>query len=183
MSSNDKRAESASPAGSQIATPMIERSTERRNDAPRAKTPAVFGRRPSDQPLPKRVMTPPAPAPPPRLDDYKGIVGEAELDTLHYLASELKGKTIKMVNSTAVGGGVAEMLNRLVPLISELEVPTHWEVITGGHDFFEVTKSFHHDLHGGSYELTESAKEIFLRYNEQNRARMRFDEEMVVIHD
>lgn len=128
-------------------------------------------------------MTPPAPAPPPRLDDYKSIVGQAQLDTLRYLANDLKGKTIKMVNSTAVGGGVAEMLNRLVPLISELEVPTHWEVITGDKDFFDVTKSFHNALHGGTYELTEAAKEIFLRYNEQNRARMQFDEDMVVIHD
>ena len=182
MPSKDKRAESASPADSQMATPTTERSGNGKAGAP-IKAPAIFGTRASDQPLPKNVMTPPAPAPPPRLDDYKSIVGQAQLDTLRYLASDLKGKTIKMVNSTAVGGGVAEMLNRLVPLISELEVPTHWEVITGDKDFFDVTKSFHNALHGGTYELTEAAKEIFLRYNEQNRAGMQFDEDMVVIHD
>ena len=95
----------------------------------------------------------------------------------------LKGKTVKMVNSTAVGGGVAEMLNRLVPLLSELEVPTRWEVITGGNDFFEITKAFHNALHGGEYQLTPQVKEVFLRYSEQNRQRMHFDEDMVVIHD
>jgi trehalose synthase len=133
--------------------------------------------------LPASVMTPPVPSPTPHLDDYRDIVGQAQLDALRFLAHELKGKTIKMVNSTAVGGGVAEMLNRLVPLLSELEVPTHWDVITGGNDFFEITKAFHNALHGSSYALTQAAKDIFLRYTEQNRERMHFDEAMVVIHD
>jgi len=135
------------------------------------------------RPLPASVLTPPVPPPPPHLDDYGAIVGQSHLDTLRFLAKDLKGKTIKMVNSTAVGGGVAEMLNRLVPLLSELEVATHWDVITGGNDFFEVTKAFHNALHGTSYELTQSAKDIFLMYNEQNRERMQFEEELVVIHD
>ena len=88
-----------------------------------------------------------------------------------------------MVNSTAVGGGVAEMLNRMVPLLSELEVPTDWDVITGGNDFFEITKAIHNALHGTPYDLTKSAQELFLMYNEQNRQRMHFEEQMVVIHD
>lgn len=117
------------------------------------------------------------------MDDYRPIVGQAMLDSLRFLANELKGKTIKMVNSTAVGGGVAEMLNRLVPLLSELEVATHWDVITGGNDFFEVTKAFHNALHGSPYELSKAAQDIFLMYNEQNRERMKFEEELVVIHD
>jgi trehalose synthase len=132
---------------------------------------------------PRSWETPPAPPPPPHLDDYKPIVGQPELDELHYLASEIKGKTVKMVNSTAVGGGVAEMLNRLVPLLSELEVETHWDVITGGNDFFEVTKAFHNALQGSNYELTRQAQQIFLMHNELNRQRMQFNEDVIVIHD
>lgn len=139
--------------------------------------------RQANRPLPASVLTPPAPPPPPHLDDYQSIVGQGQLDALRFLSQDLKGKTIKMVNSTAVGGGVAEMLNRLVPLLSELDVPTHWDVITGGNDFFEITKAFHNALHGTPYDLTQSAQEIFLMYNEQNRARMHFDEQLVVIHD
>jgi len=150
---------------------------------PRVEKIATPERRRAPRTLPASVLTPPAPPPPPHLDDYKKIIGEGPVDALHFLARELKGKSIKMVNSTAVGGGVAEMLNRLVPLLSELEVPTHWDVITGGNDFFEVTKAFHNALHGSLYELTKAAQEIFLMYNEQNRERMRFDEELVVIHD
>ncbi len=132
---------------------------------------------------PRTWETPPAPVPPPRLDDYQGIVGAADIEELRFLARELKGKTVKMVNSTAVGGGVAEMLNQLVPLLNELEVNTHWEVITGGNDFFEVTKAFHNALQGSDYKLTQNARDIFLMYNEQNRQRIQFSEDVVVIHD
>lgn len=139
--------------------------------------------RPERRKAPRTWETPPAPAPAPHLEDYESIVGVADLDELRFLAREVKGKTVKMVNSTAVGGGVAEMLNRLVPLLGELEVATRWDVITGGNDFFEVTKAFHNALHGAEYQLTQSAREIFLAYNEQNRQRMQYTEDLIVIHD
>jgi trehalose synthase len=173
----------ATIADSAAGSPTEAQAAENRGGivAPDA-IPAEPGRA-KTRPLPASVLTPPPPAPSPRLDDYRDIIGQAQVDALRFLARDLKGKSIKMVNSTAVGGGVAEMLNRLVPLLSELEVPTHWDVITGGNDFFEVTKAFHNALHGSSYELTKSAQEIFLMYNEQNRERLQFEEEMVVIHD
>src|ERR671924_802885 len=127
--------------------------------------------------------TPPPPPPPPKLNDYQPIIGKPELDELRFLARHLRGKTVKMVNSTAVGGGVAEMLNRLIPLLNELEVPTKWEVITGGNDFFEVTKGFLNAPHGGEYHVTQQILDIFMMYNEQNRQRMEFVEDLFVIHD
>ncbi len=132
---------------------------------------------------PRISETPPVPPPPPRFDDYEAIIGRAQLDEVRLLARPLQGKTVKMVNSTAVGGGVAEMLNRLVPLLGEVEVRTGWEIITGGNDFFEVTKAFHNSLQGDGYTLTRDAQKIFLSYGEQNRQRMKFDEDVVVIHD
>src|ERR1700751_2563461 len=72
-----------------------------------------------------RVPEPPPPAPASaQLAEYEAIIGESRPDELRFLASVLSGKTVKMVNSTAVGGGVAEMLNRLVPLLEELEIET-----------------------------------------------------------
>ncbi len=132
---------------------------------------------------PRTWETPPAPVPPPHLDDYKNIVGQAEIDELRFLAEGLKGKSLKMVNSTAVGGGVAEMLNQMVPLLNEVELQTHWDVITGGNDFFEVTKAFHNALQGSDYKLTQQARDIFLMHNEQNLKRMQFTEDLIVIHD
>ena len=147
-----------------------------------AETASHGGAATSNQPG-RDYRIPPVPSPPPPLDEYEKIIGRANLDSLRYLAQNLRGKTIKMVNSTAVGGGVAEMLNRLVPLLSELEVSTHWDVITGGNDFFEVTKAFHNALQGSDYQLTKQAHEIFMMYNEQNLKRMNFDEDLIVIHD
>jgi trehalose synthase len=157
-------------------------ATESSSDHTLAPSPAA-PERSERRKKPQTWETPPAPVPPTHLDDYKRIVGEAELDELKFLAHELKGKTVKMVNSTAVGGGVAEMLNQLVPLLNEVEVNTHWEVITGGNDFFEVTKAFHNALQGSDYKLTQHARDIFLMHNEQNRKRIQFSEDFVVIHD
>jgi trehalose synthase len=153
--------------------------------------PATIKSAVTDAPAPSRERrkhpriseTPPAPPPAPRLDDYEPIIGKPQLDELRFLARPLRGKSAKMVNSTAMGGGVAEMLNRLIPLLNELEVTTHWDVITGGNDFFEVTKAFHNALHGGEYVLTKEAREIFLMYNEQNRQRIQFSEDLFVMHD
>jgi trehalose synthase len=119
----------------------------------------------------------------PKLDDYAAVVGQAEIAELREFALRLAGRRVKMVNSTAVGGGVAEILNRLVPLLDELGVPVRWEVMRGGEDFFAVTKAFHNALHGASYEGRPEWFDTFLATNEENRRRMEFDEDFVVIHD
>ncbi|MDD5544877.1 MAG: glycosyltransferase [Acidobacteriia bacterium] len=118
-----------------------------------------------------------------QLDDYAPLLGAPEISQLRALAAPLQGRTVLMVNSTSVGGGVAEILNRLVPILTELGLAVKWDVITGGNDFFEITKAFHNALHGGPYELPPESFETFLAYNEQNRARMSLDSEFVIIHD
>jgi trehalose synthase len=117
------------------------------------------------------------------LDDYVSLLGAAEVDELRALARALKERDVLMVNSTAVGGGVAEILNRLVPLASELGVTIRWEILEGGADFYEVTKAFHNALHGGPYELPPEAFEIFLAYSEHNRKKLDLDAPFTVIHD
>lgn len=117
------------------------------------------------------------------LEDYVPIVGAAEAEEMRALARPLAGRPVKMVNSTAVGGGVAEILNRLVPLLQDLGLPTRWDVITGGEDFFEVTKGFHNALHAAPYEVRWQAFEIFQAYQQQNLRQLRFEEDFVVIHD
>src|SRR5258708_12823692 len=67
---------------------------------------------------------PPPPAAPPSFEDYKPIIGQPELDEIRFLARHIRGKTGKMVNSTPVGGGVPQILNPLVPLMTDLEIPT-----------------------------------------------------------
>ena len=117
------------------------------------------------------------------LDDYTAVLGEPEVAELRALAAALRGHTIQMVNSTAVGGGVAEILNRLVPILQELGLAIRWDVVTGGNDFYEVTKAFHNALHGGPYNMPPESFEVFLAYNERNLARLQMEGELTVIHD
>jgi trehalose synthase len=117
------------------------------------------------------------------LDEYAALLGEGEIDELRVLAKPLRGRSIEMINSTAVGGGVAEILNRLLPLAEELELNMRWDVMTGGDDFYGVTKSFHNALHGAPYHADPKDFEIFLACNERNLARLPLDAEFMIIHD
>ena len=119
----------------------------------------------------------------PHLDDYAAVVGPAEIHELRELSNRLAGRRIKMVNSTSVGGGVAEILNRLVPLLEELGIRTQWDVVKGGDEFFAVTKAFHNALHGAPFEEQPGWLDLFLAANEENRRRMEFEEDMIFIHD
>jgi trehalose synthase len=117
------------------------------------------------------------------LAEYARLLGEGEIEELRALAKPLQGRSIEMINSTAVGGGVAEILTRLLPLSEELGLNMKWDVLTAGEDFFEVTKAFHNALHGEPYHATARDFEIFRHYNERNRTRLPLDAEFVVIHD
>jgi trehalose synthase len=120
---------------------------------------------------------------PARLGDYEPIVGKQDIEELYLLAEGLKGKRIKMVNSTAVGGGVAEILNRLIPLLNDLDIPTQWTVIKGGEDFFEVTKKIHNALHGEKLSFPSRLKEIFLEISRENLRYIDLEQDVVVVHD
>src|SRR2546428_13443957 len=117
------------------------------------------------------------------LDDYAELLGEGEIEELRALAKPLRGRSIEMINSTAIGGGVAEILNRLVPLAEELELNNKWDVMTGGEGFFEVTKTFENARHGGPIRASPRDFEIFLAYNDRNRPTFPLDAELMWIHE
>jgi trehalose synthase len=118
-----------------------------------------------------------------RLVDYEPIVGKQIIEELSLLAEPLQGKRIKMVNSTAVGGGVAEILSRLIPLLNDLGIPTQWEVIKGGEDFFELTKKIHNALHGEEITFTQKMKEFFLEVSRENLRNTDIEQDFIFIHD
>jgi len=82
------------------------------------------------------------------LDDYAEIVGAVVIDQLKQLARPLQGMKVVHVNSTREGGGVAEILNWLIPFKNELGLEAEWEVVSGDRDFYQCTKSFHNGLQG-----------------------------------
>lgn len=122
-------------------------------------------------------------APGPRLDEYVPVVGPAAIDDIRALARVVEKRSLLMVNSTAVGGGVAELLTRLIPLLQELGIQTRWEVIRGDEQFFGVTKAIHNALHGAPIQLTPAMCDHFLQVGAENSAALDLSADLVVIHD
>ena len=118
-----------------------------------------------------------------KIDEYIPILGQSVIDDLKLLGDKLKDKVVQHINSTPGGGGVAEILNRMVPLLRELGVDTRWDVIKGGEQFFEVTKKFHNALHGRSEEITQSDFEIFMETSQQNLENVNTYGDIVFVHD
>jgi trehalose synthase len=130
-------------------------------------------------------MAPPSwrPTPGPTLDEYRPVVGDRHIDELFRLAARLRGKRIQHVNATRAGGGVAEILNRLVPMLSELGLEASWDVLRGEDEFFKVTKSFHNAVQGDPVELTQADYEVFLKWNRINEREIDLHGDFVVLHD
>jgi trehalose synthase len=117
------------------------------------------------------------------IDDYRAIVGDDEVDELYILADRLKGKSVQNINSTAVGGGVAEILSRMIPLLKDLGVDANWDVIKGDEKFFTITKNMHNALHGMNLEISSEDLDYFLDVNRQNSETLDLFGDIIFIHD
>ena len=117
------------------------------------------------------------------LDDYRPIVGDEVIAEIGKLAASLQGARVVHVNATAFGGGVAEMLVTLVPLMRDVGLDAEWQVIEGEDEFFNVTKACHNGLQGMDISFTEEMQAIWRRYNQMNADRFEGEYDFVVIHD
>ena len=117
------------------------------------------------------------------LDRYEEIVGHQEVEHLRRLAERLAGKRIVHVNSTRSGGGVAEILGWMIPLMCELGIEARWEVIAGSPDFYRVTKAFHNGMQGLPVALKKSDFALHYETNRENAARLNLQADIVFVHD
>jgi len=120
------------------------------------------------------------------LAEYAAVAGETVIEHLERLASRLAGKRVVHVNSTKVGGGVAEILQKLIPLSNALGIDTAWEVVTGEPDFYLCTKNFHNALQGMAGGPSPALLAAYERAGEENAARLRpvlEQADFVFIHD
>ncbi|HAH32226.1 MAG TPA: glycosyl transferase family 1 [Elusimicrobia bacterium] len=119
----------------------------------------------------------------PKIDEYAAAAGVNAIEELKAIASRLKNKTILNVNSTAVGGGVAEILSRMLPMMTELGIKPRWELIKGGEDFYAVTKKFHNALHGTPQKLTSADFQLYRDTLKTNMESINLDADIALIHD
>jgi trehalose synthase len=117
------------------------------------------------------------------LDDYSDIVGDEVLSSIYRKARKLSGKHVLHINSTYQGGGVAEILGSVVVLMNDVGIDTGWRILHGTPDFFAITKKFHNALQGGSVNLTEIKKRLYIRASEDFSVFTHIDHDCVIIHD
>jgi trehalose synthase len=120
------------------------------------------------------------------LADYRSIVRRELYDEVVSLGERLRGKRVLHVSATSFGGGVAEILYTLVPLMRDVGLDAEWDIMFGSEPFFNVTKSFHNALQGAEYELTVEDRAIYEEYNRMSaEAMQKADEEwdLVLVHD
>ena len=123
------------------------------------------------------------PLTPKALDDYRSVIGQPLIDEIRQLAEPLAGARVLHLNATSFGGGVAEILTTLVPLMNDVGLNTDWQVIRGSDDFYNVTKAMHNSLQGMFVDWSPEMQEIWLRHNQLNADL--FDEayDFIIVHD
>jgi trehalose synthase len=115
--------------------------------------------------------------------DYEPIVGKSAVEELRLIAARLAGKVIQNINSTFTGGGVAEILSSMVPLLGQLGVDARWNVIRGDGAFFQVTKKFHNALHGRDERITPEDYAVFQETTQKNISEIDLYGDILFIHD
>jgi trehalose synthase len=117
------------------------------------------------------------------LADYVSLSGRTLTDQVRVLAESLAGKRVLHLSATAFGGGVAEILYTLVPLMQDVGLDTEWRVIYGQDEFFDVTKTIHNALQGNPQSLDEAQRKVFEKYNRMNAEALEGSFDFVIVHD
>ncbi|SFB76100.1 trehalose synthase (ADP-glucose) [Halobiforma haloterrestris] len=117
------------------------------------------------------------------LDAYAAVTERDRLERLRSLAGTLSDRRVLHVNSTATGGGVAELLRSIVPVCNDLGIDTDWLVMDADDDFFEVTKAIHNGLQGSAEPLTAEMEAIYRAVTDRNAAEVEKRYDLVVAHD
>jgi trehalose synthase len=117
------------------------------------------------------------------VESYRLLISDELFDEVVALARALRGVRICHINSTAFGGGVAELLTRYLPALQALGVSADWRLIHGRPEFFTVTKAFHNALQGADRDLPEPEQSLYLEVNEQSAALLDADYDVFVVHD
>ncbi|MFC1837889.1 glycosyltransferase, partial [Thermodesulfobacteriota bacterium] len=118
--------------------------------------------------------------------EYKAVTSSNVMHQLEQLAAPLKGAKVLHINSTKEGGGVAEILHKLIPLKQALGIEADWEIITGNQEFYQCTKGFHNALQGMRQSISEKLLQNYETTNRKNQEKLNNklrEADFVFIHD
>lgn len=119
-----------------------------------------------------------------RIKDYQGVIDDDLYDEVLDLGKKLQGLRVLHINATNYGGGVAEILQSLIPLLNDVGLSAEWQVIEGNNDFFNITKFLHNSFQNGQcFQLTKKQTEIYEKINKENADRFEGDYDLIIVHD
>jgi trehalose synthase len=117
------------------------------------------------------------------LEDYRDIVGDDVIAEIYRLTRPLYGRKVLHINSTYYGGGVAEILDSLVPLLNCAGIDADWRVLRGTPEFFTITKKFHNAIQGEGIRMTDIKASLYIENNQNFSSYCKIDADCVIIHD
>lgn len=117
------------------------------------------------------------------IDEYAEFVGREQVQRIQKKASGLSGLRVLHLSSTPYGGGVAELLNTLVPLMVSLGLEAHWHVLEGDDEFFAITKILHNSLQGMGAQWTAEMADAYIERSREYVKGFKNSYDIVVVHD
>jgi trehalose synthase len=117
------------------------------------------------------------------LDDYRDYAPKGTVEFLYRLSDQVAGRSFLHISAGRYGGGMAEILRRLVPMLNTLGIHARWEVLAGDQEFFQVTRRLANSLQGQDDHLTEQMQEVYLKINERTAQTLNLEADLVMIHD
>lgn len=121
-----------------------------------------------------------------KFEPYIKLLGHEIIDQLYQIANQLRTIKVVHVNSTYWGGGVAEILNEMIPLMQALGIDTKWQVIKGNSDFYQCTKLFHNSIQGQKHIIPTNLIKAYEEVNAQTAEELKpllEEADVVFIHD
>lgn len=117
------------------------------------------------------------------LEEYREVAPKGTVEFIYRLADLVKGKSFLHVNTVRYGGGIAEILRRLMPMMKALGIQARWEVMAGDQEFFDIAKRISNSLQGQDEKITEQMEQVYLKINRRNGQVLNLDADLVMIHD
>ena len=118
-----------------------------------------------------------------KIEDYREVAPRGTVDLLLRLAERVRDRRFLHISAARYGGGVAEILQRLVPLLNELGVEAAWEIVGGDADFFSASKAVYAALQGADRVITQDMLRHYAEMNRLTAKKLPLEADLVLVHD
>lgn len=117
------------------------------------------------------------------VDDLREAAGGDAIDELRRLARPIEGLRVLNLSVTGFGTGTAELLSSSIPLLVDLGVDAHWQVIRASEDFAQISRAMYQALGGVQVHWTQEMTDTWLRYAAMNAGLLTEEFDVIVVHD